>query len=327
MGFFRTLVATGSFMVVFGMMMTSIAHKYYEIFLAQGVVVGLGSGCLFVPSVAIVATYFTKKRSFATGIAASGSSLGGIIYPAVFHQLQPRIGFGWATRVVGFIALGTLLISLAVMKQRVVPATRRKLLDLAAFKEYPYTLFALGEFLGFMGLYIPFFYISSFALKKTGASDELAFYFVPILNAGSIFGRIIPNFLADKTGPLNMLIPCSVISAVLAFCWIAIHDVGGLAVFAVFYGFFSGTFVSLPPSTVASLSPDLKKVGSRMGMSFAFAGVGLLIGNPIAGAILNLNTGHFVRAQVFCGVVVAAGAGAMILARVSKVGLALAVKA
>ena len=58
------------------MMMTSLATYYYEIFLAQGVVVGLGAGCLFVPSVAIVATHFTSKRALMTGITAAGGSIG-----------------------------------------------------------------------------------------------------------------------------------------------------------------------------------------------------------------------------------------------------------
>ncbi|KIM75826.1 hypothetical protein PILCRDRAFT_78516 [Piloderma croceum F 1598] len=320
MGYFRTLLAVGSFLTVFGMMMTSISTKYYQIFLAQGVCVGLGSGCLFIPSVAIVATYFSKKHSFAVGLAASSSSLGGVIYPAVFHQLQPKIGFGWVTRVIAFIALATLGICLVTMKRRVTPAARQKLLDMQAWKEIPYTLFTIGEFLGFLGLYIPFFYISSYALKKTHASEELAFYFVPILNTASLFGRIIPNFLADKTSPLNMLIPCSLISAILALCWITIDDVAGLAVFCILYGFFSGMFVSLPPSTVVSLSPDLKQVGTHMGMSFSFAGLGLLIGNPITGTIINLDTGDFVKAQIFCGVVVGAAAVVMTFARIAKVG-------
>lgn len=75
-GYFRQLIFTGTFLVVFGMMMTSLGKSYYQIFLAQGVVVGLGAGCLFVPSVAIVATYFTSKRALMTGITAAGGSIG-----------------------------------------------------------------------------------------------------------------------------------------------------------------------------------------------------------------------------------------------------------
>lgn len=113
-----------------------------------------------------MSTYFSTKKAFATGIAAAGSSLGGVLYPIVFHKLQPRIGFGWATRVVAFIMLGTLALSLAVMRTRILPAQRRALWDFPAFKEPPFTLFTLGMFFGFMGLYIPFFYVQSYAIDE-----------------------------------------------------------------------------------------------------------------------------------------------------------------
>lgn len=47
--------------------------------------------------------------------------------------------------------LGTLLFPNLVMKVRVLPASRRRLLDLSAFKELPYILTVLGFFTGFMG--------------------------------------------------------------------------------------------------------------------------------------------------------------------------------
>ncbi|PSS12831.1 hypothetical protein M430DRAFT_143191 [Amorphotheca resinae ATCC 22711] len=315
-GYFNVLVAVGSFLVVFGMFMTSICKTYWELMLAQGLCVGLGSGCLFIPSVAIVSTYFTTKKSFATGIAASGSSVGGVIYPIIFAQLQPKIGFGWATRVIAFIMLGTLLIPLTVMRVRVKPAQTRRLFELAAFKEVPFTMFSVGEFFGFMGLYIPFFYIQSYVINKNIMSSHLGFYMLSILNAASLFGRVIPNFLADKTGPFNMLVPCSLISAILAFVWIGIKNTGGIIVFCILYGFFSGTFVSLPPTTVVSLSPNMGVVGTRMGMSFSFAGFGLLVGNPVAGAILK--SGSWVGVQAFCGAAVAIATVTMAIARLSK---------
>lgn len=76
LGYLRTLICVGTTLVVFGMMMTSIATEYYQIFLALGICVGLGAGCLFVPSVAIVATYFSTKRAAATGLTAAGGSVG-----------------------------------------------------------------------------------------------------------------------------------------------------------------------------------------------------------------------------------------------------------
>ena len=56
--------------------MTSLCTTYYQIILAQGLCVELGSGYLFVPSVAIVATYFSSKRALMTGVTAAGGSIG-----------------------------------------------------------------------------------------------------------------------------------------------------------------------------------------------------------------------------------------------------------
>ncbi|KAL8953394.1 MAG: hypothetical protein Q9222_000771 [Ikaeria aurantiellina] len=75
-GYIRTLIILGTFWVVFGMMMTSLATKYWEVLLAQGFCVGLGFGCLYIPSVAIVSTYFSTKRALAVGITSTGGSLG-----------------------------------------------------------------------------------------------------------------------------------------------------------------------------------------------------------------------------------------------------------
>jgi len=72
--------------------------------------------------------------------------LGGVIYPIVFHRLQPSIGFGWATRVLGFLELAMLLIALACMRVRVLPAHTRKLIDWSAFKEPAYMFWVVGGF-------------------------------------------------------------------------------------------------------------------------------------------------------------------------------------
>ena len=75
-GYFRVLITVGSFLVVFGHMMLSLCTEYYQIFLAQAVCIGLGAGCLFIPSVAILSQYWSTKLATATGLAAAGSSLG-----------------------------------------------------------------------------------------------------------------------------------------------------------------------------------------------------------------------------------------------------------
>jgi len=58
------------------MFMLSLCHmdKFYQLYLAQGLGMGIGAGLLYVPSVAIQAHHWRTHRSFAMGIVASGLS-------------------------------------------------------------------------------------------------------------------------------------------------------------------------------------------------------------------------------------------------------------
>lgn len=244
---------------------------------------------------------------------------GGVIYPIVFRQLQPATGFPWATRIIAFIMLATSIITVPFIKQRVPSTSLRKVYDASSFRDLPYLLFCFGIFFGFMGIYIAFFYVELYATQVCGMSTSLATYVLAVVNAGSFFGRLFPNWLADKIGPLNVQIPFALIASLLAFCWIPIRNTPGLLVFCALYGFFSGTFVSLPGPIVYVLSSDMSTVGTRLGMSMGFAGVGLLIGNPIAGAILR-GGGGWVGLQAWAGTLIAVSAGCMMGARWTKFG-------
>ncbi|KAI8716203.1 hypothetical protein NCS52_00913400 [Fusarium sp. LHS14.1] len=316
-GYFRALITVGSSLVVLGYMLLSLCaeNKYWQVMLAQGVCISIGSGIIFVPSVAVLTQYFDTRLSFAVGIAASGSSVGGVVYPIMFRNLVYRLGFGWTTRITGFVALAGLMFANVALRLRRHPmkGKRRVFIDRSAFHDGPFTVTCLSVFVAFTGLYTPFYYIQSFALNGGLAGGDLALNLLAILNAGSVFGRILPNFLADKFGPFNIMTPCAALTGVLIFCLLGVHDAAGLVIYCVFFGFFSGTFVSLLPSLLVSISPDRDLIATRMGMSFTTSAVGLLIGSPIAGAILG--EGSYKHVWLYSGVLVLTGAMGILLAR------------
>lgn len=82
-GHLRLLLVVGGFFEVVGMFMTSLCIEYWQVFLAQGLCVGIGSGLLGLPSVAVIPLFFKSKRMLVTGFAATGSSLG-LSYPKLF---------------------------------------------------------------------------------------------------------------------------------------------------------------------------------------------------------------------------------------------------
>jgi len=221
--------------------------------------------------------------------------------------------------------LATLLVPVTVMRAKSFPATRRPFVDWQVFREVPYVLFTVAEFFGYMGMFIPFYYISSYGFEQGIVSKDTSFYLLTILNAASIFGRIVPNFFADIIGPLNMMAPFSLCCAIVAYSWTSITSLGQIVVFCMAYGFLSGTFVSVTGPALATLSPDLALVGTHIGMSFALGALGLLIGNPIGGLLLD-NYG-WIGPAAFCGTANALAAIFIIAARVHKVGWRILVKA
>jgi len=318
--------------------MLSLAHEYWQVLLAQAFCIGVGTGALFIPSIAILSTYYSTRIGLAIGIAASGSSLGGVLYPIVFHNLLPRVGFAWTTRALGFLILGTVIVPLACMRVRVLPAKSRSLLDLRAFLIPAYSLQVAGFFCGFMGLYVPFFYAQVYALQRHITSQDLGFYLLAIMNSTSVFGRkynslcypfpgllmryvgIVPNIFADKLGPFNVVIPCCLISAMLCLCFMAVNTSAGIVVLIAFYGFFSGSFVSLPPTIIVNLSRDSRdKIGTRLGQSFSIVAFGVLIGTPLGGVVLD--HGGFSALWTFGGCMLLASASLLIAARISWAGL------
>ncbi|KAK5169418.1 uncharacterized protein LTR77_005394 [Saxophila tyrrhenica] len=317
-GYVHELLGVGSFLIVLGQMMLSLCSTYWQVLLAQGIAIGIGTGLIFTSGVAILSTYFSTKLATATGIAASGSSIGGVLYPIIFYKLQPTIGFAWATRVMGFIALFTLGISNLALRVRVLPASRRKFLDLPAWKIKPFLFFNLGSFFVFIGLYAPFFYIQSFVLQTGLMEPNLAFYLLAILNGSSTFGRLIPNIIADRIGPFNVLTPCATMCAVLQYCLISAKSSAAVIVILALYGFFSGTLVSLPATCYVHLAGPTRRglIGTWMGMGFAFVSLGILCGTPITGAILAAYS--FTEVWIFGATFILVGSFFTILSRLAQ---------
>lgn len=327
-GYLRSLLVVGSFGIVFGHMMLSLCKEYWQVLLAQGFCVGIGAGCLFVPCVALLPTYFSTKLGLAVGLAASGSSLGGVIYPIVLFRLIDRIGFGWSVRVLGFIALGTLLIPIAIMRMRVKAPKARALIDWSAFTDVSYMTFVLSTLVGFMGLFVILFYISYYTEDQHITDTTMAFYIIPIFNAASCFGRTLPNSLADKTGPFNLVAPGAIGTGVLILCMMAVKSEAAIIVVAILTGFLSGVFIAMPPLCFVALTKDKTKIGTRIGMGYGMIGFGVLAGGPGGGAILGNNDPLNWNGIWIFGGVTACAAGVMYaIIRVSKFGMKLNVKA
>jgi MFS family permease len=158
-GYCRHATFVGSALAVLGTFMTSLCTEYWQILLAQGFCTGLGLGIMFMPGIAIVSSYFKERRALALSIAATGTGIGSCIFPATVNYLIPQIGFPWAIRCQGFLALGVAAVANAILHPRLAPRKHGPLIEWGALREPPFVTFAAGVFFVFWALYFSIFYV------------------------------------------------------------------------------------------------------------------------------------------------------------------------
>ncbi|KAF1913715.1 major facilitator superfamily domain-containing protein [Ampelomyces quisqualis] len=319
LGYFRSMLIVGNFLVVFGIMMLSLSTTYWQVFLSQGLCMGLGAGLLYIPSLALVGLWFDKKRALALGIVMSGIAVGGVIYILMFDRLTKTVGFPWAIRAIGFVALTAAALSIpALLSGSKMLATRRKaraLFDKSALHDKLFLIFTASTFFTFLGYIVPYFYIPTYARERLGTSDSLSLYMLVFSIAGSFFGRLISGVVAHYCGAIVTWILCTFSSGVLALSWISIEKESTFIAFSILWGFFSAALVTVPSAAFANITPDLSRLGTRLGMSWSVSSIASLIGAPIAGALLKRKDGRtdFIGVQVWSGVCLMLGTAWLIV--------------
>ncbi|KAK3325696.1 major facilitator superfamily domain-containing protein [Apodospora peruviana] len=326
-GYVRSTTAAGLGLAVFGTFMTSVAMQYWHIFLAQGICTGLGLGIMFMPCMAVVSSYFEKKRSFALAVAAMGTGIGSVVFPAMVQYLIPRVGFAWAVRCGGFVALFIAVAAMLLLKPRLKPRRSGPLVEWTAFKEVPYVLYTLGAFLFFWALYFGFFYINAYARNVVGFSTVDSVQLLLITNGLSVPSRPLVGFVSDRyCGPINMYILSTFVLGAITFAWIGVTTRAGMYAFAVFFGLANGAAQGVFVGSLASLTPNPRKMGTRFGMVCTIVGFATLAGPPTAGAIIDQSEGRYLWAQIWAGLVICLGSLTLAAARCLVTGMEFKVK-
>ncbi|KAF7378207.1 MFS general substrate transporter [Mycena sanguinolenta] len=289
-GHFRLLMYGGCSLQAFSLFMLSFCQRQhlYQMFLTQGIGLGLGAGMVYVPSIAVVSHYFKKRRTLAMAIVASGSSVGAVINPILLNNLlENGVSFPTAVRASAGLISGLLLIACLLMRPR-LPPTGTPLEFWSSVRRFthdvPYVFATLGLGMYSVAFYFPLFFLQLDAVTH-GIDRTFAFHALVILNASAFVGRVTPGFFAHSLGIANMVAGSAGCGSVLILTMIALSNVANTAVLAVLYGFSSGVFIAMLAPLVAALTDDITELGLRMGLFFTIEGLATLVGPPINGAL------------------------------------------
>lgn len=314
-------ILAGSVTLMTSQLLLGICQDYWHFLVVFGILGGLGTSLVLSPAISAIGHFFLLKRGQATGLASAGGSMGGVILPLTLQALLPRIGFAWSTRVVALINLFLLCLANLFIRSRLPtkPASLTTLLpDLLIFRDPVFALTTAAVFFVEWGLFVPLTYLTSYAFSH-GATEAFSYQLIAILNAGSCFGRYLPGLLADKIGRFNTMILTLVLCllSTLALWLPAATSTPLMVLYAVVFGFASGSSISLTPVCIGQLC-KVENYGRYYATCYTLVSFGCLTGIPIAGGILQGSEGG----QGYWGLILFTGlswAAAMVLFGAARV--------
>lgn len=277
---------------------------------------GLSTCLIFTPATVVVGHWFMRRRALATSLALTAGGFGGVIFPFIILATEDRIGFNTSMRIIGIICAVLCMIPAFTVRTRIkVNEKSSAMIDVTALWEKVYGMTTFAIFLLEFGYFIPLTYITSYALAK-GMDKRTAYALIMLLNAGSIAGRSLSGWLADALGRFRIVMATTALCTALTPLWLfADSDKIAIMVYAVLYGFASGSIIAVTPVCVAQICRT-EDYGKRYGTTYFIVSFGTLVAVPVAGTLLEMGDGrpNYDALILFSGAVFAAGLLCLVLA-------------
>lgn len=101
----RRMTIFGSLLAALGFVISAFVDNMETLFITFGIMAGFGLSLCYVAAVVIVAYYFEKKRSLATGISVCGSGIGTFIFAPLTNVLLDEYGWRGTTLILAGLFL------------------------------------------------------------------------------------------------------------------------------------------------------------------------------------------------------------------------------
>ncbi|KAI9476404.1 MAG: major facilitator superfamily domain-containing protein [Benjaminiella poitrasii] len=285
-------MSIGTVVAPLALILASFATQLWHVYLSQGVLFGIGAAFVFSPSVTLPSQWFTSRRALATGIAVSGSGVGGVCLSPMTQRLIVTLGYRNTLRVQGSFGFGLLCISTALATSRYRPPPSSKGKD-KWYHIYDSSLIS-RRFLLLLGFsfFVPFGYVAPFFLapqfvQSIGLDTSTGAAMISVMSAANAICRITLGYLADRTGRFNTMLTCTFLAGIFTMViWQFSTNYAIFIVYCVLYGLTAGGFVSLLPVTTADIV-GVENIQKGLGMAYMTTVIGNLLGTPIIGLLLD----------------------------------------
>lgn len=292
----RRVALAGAAALSFGLVGASFASSLAVLYVTYSVGIGVGVGLTYVPSVGAVQPWFLRRRAFATGIAVAGIGAGNLVVPPLAAWWIEL--YGWRGAYLVLAALAFVLAGVAAFVvdnnparreqrtgERIGPPPKPELQKGAtlpmALRSLDFWILYGSLFLPTIGVFVPMVHLAPYA-TDLGYPDSAGVMLVSLIGLGSLLGRFTIGGLADRLGRLrSTALMYAGLGASFVAWWLS-SGLWSLGAVSIAMGLFYGGFVATMPAVVMDIFGG-RAVSAIIGCLYTAAGLGTLIGPPLAG--------------------------------------------
>ncbi|KKY28459.1 putative mfs mcp solute carrier family 16 (monocarboxylic acid transporters) member 6 [Phaeomoniella chlamydospora] len=285
-----------------GFISASFATQIWHLYLSQGALVGLGLGFTWIPSIAILPQWFSKRRSLANGITSAGSGVGGLLFSLATGPMISNISLAWSLRIIGIITFVMNLIATLLAKDRNAIVRPNQIgFDIELLRRMDVLLLLGWAFISMPGYMVLLYSLSDYALS-IGLSQSQADHMTAFMNLGTAIGRPLIGALSDRLGRIEVAGSLTFFCSLWIFAvWIPSSSFAVTVLFSLVCGAIIGVFWP----TIAPLSAEvagLKEVPSLLSLAWLTVLMPTTFSEVAALYLRELNSSRpYLHPQIFSG--------------------------
>lgn len=331
------ILTVGIIIQTLGYLLASICTEFWQVFICEGVMVGLSFTMIFIPGTLILPTWFDKRKSAAMGLAVAGAGLGGVVFSLALNKVIQDTGDQkWALRMTGILTFAVSTFATTFLRPRNKHKMQKikyrdtltklnlmmclkTIFDLSAFRSYHFVLLALWFGLVVMAYVIVLYsyttYATSIGLSRDQASNLLA-----ILNAAQVIGRPSMGQIGDACGRYNTAaFFCAYVGILIFAFWMNATTYAELLVLAIMVGGPLGVGSTMTQSLALD---SLELIGKAEKLPAVWTTLNIVVGlfslpSEVIGLSLKTTgrSNNYAYAQTYAGVCYLAGLLIMLVNR------------
>lgn len=284
-----------------GFLLAALSTGLWSFALAQGVLIGFGTGATFGPLLADVSHWFKKRRGIAVAAAASGNYLAGAVWPS-FIKFALAYTDWRMTYILMAAIIVTAMVPLTLFLRRPPPHTESALSGSAGpATDAPFSsaslspgklqlLLVIAGIGCCVAMAMPQVHIVAYCVDLGFGVARGAEMLALMVGAG-IVSRLISGWLADHIGAVKTVLLGSILQCAALFLFLPFDGLVSLYIVSLIFGLAQGGIVPSYALIVREFLPA-KEAGERVGLVMMATIIGMALGGWMSGAIYDL-TGSY----------------------------------